>query len=151
MPMTEAVANMVGRFERLEHIDQLAFYRRIQSHFIETTALFELITPRFDAMRRFFEDLGMEVRADYGDLLLHFFGDGQVAWGRRGHVDFHLRASAPTPAAPVAPFNLHLTGYSEPEMERLRTIGYGFQELTGLYGTFFQFTTPDGGTVIIDP
>jgi hypothetical protein len=140
---------MVGRFERMERIDQFAFYRQIKSHFIETTALFELSTCHFEAMKRFLEDIEMEVREDYGDQLLRMFGDGRVAFVRRGDVSFHLRES--TASAGVAPFNLFLTGYNEREAERLRSIGYDFRELSSPYGSGFQFTTPDGGTVFIEP
>lgn len=145
--MTEIVAKMVGRFERMERIDQLAFYRHIQSHFIEANSLFELITPNFDAMSRFFEALGMEISAATGDQLLHLFGDGRVVSVRRGDLLFHLRESTTSKAIPT--FNLWLTGYSEHELERLRHIGYDFKELVGIYGSSFQFTTPDGGTVHI--
>ena len=148
MPMTEAVAKMVGRFERLERIDQYAFYKHIKSHFVESDALFELITPNFDAMIRFFEALDMQVSADYGDQLLHIFGDGRVASVRRGQLLFHLRESTTT-SKPAATFNLWLTGYSDRELERLRHIGYGFQELGGICDSGFQFTTPDGGTVFV--
>lgn len=147
MPMNETVAKMVGRFERMERIDQYAFYQHIKSHCIETTALFELVTPNFDAMKRFFENLGMEVKADDGDQLLHLFGDGRVVSVRRGDVIFHLRESTGSSAVPA--FNLWLTGYSDQEVEGLRHIGYEFQELTGPNGSIFRFTTPDGGAVLI--
>jgi len=145
--MTEAVAKMVGRFDRMERIDQLAFHREIRSRFIETEALFELLTPNFDAMKGFFLDLGFEAREDRGDQILHTFGEGRVVSIRRPGVELHLRESST--AIPATPFNLWLTGYAEHERERFRHVGHGFQELTGIGDSFFQFTTPDGGTVII--
>lgn len=147
MPMTEAVAKMVGRFEKMERIDQYAFYKEMRSHFLITAGFCELLTSHYDEMKRFYEHLEMEVSEHPGDPILHWFGPGRVASVRRGDVLFQLRESPSESHG--RPFNLYLDGYSPAAIERLRSIGYSFREETGMLGGVFHFTAPDGGQVMI--
>lgn len=140
---------MVGRFERMTPLDQFAFAREVQGRMktTTTTGFLEFSTSNFDAMKRFFTDLGMEVRDEGSDPFLHLFEDGRGASVHRGDVAFQMHESAS--GSPGAPIHLFLDGYSDAEIERLRGKGHPFREEVGLYGTVLEFTSPDGGRVFI--
>jgi hypothetical protein len=94
-------------------------------------------------MKGFFTDLGLEVRDEGSDPFLRLFEDGRGAFVQRGDVAFQMHESAS--GSPGSPTYLFLAGYSEAEIERLRGTGHPFREEGGLYGTFLEFTSPDGG------
>jgi len=147
VPMTEAVAKMVGRFERMERSDQYAFHQHISGHFKTVVGFPCYTTSNFEAMKRFLEDIGMEVRESRSDQRCPMFNSGRGAFVKRGDVSFNLEESADDQAS--TPFNLCLFGYSPGEFERLGHLGYDRKTESSIFGTSHLFTSPDGGRVLI--
>jgi len=113
----------------------------------DTAGIIAFATSNFDAMRRFFHDLGMEIGESCGDPLMPLFTQGRGVYVRRGDIAFNLEES--TNGAASARFNMLLFGYTADDAERLRSLGYELRTEESLHGTHYTLITPDGGTVTL--
>lgn len=144
--MTEAVSKLLGRFERMELIDQYAFHRHIAARFTTTVGFPCYTTSNFDAMTRFLDDIGLQVELGHNQLC-PVFNSARGAFVRRGNVSFNLEESSD--GHPTTSFNLFLSGYALRDFERLDRLGYGVRDEAPIYGVSYTFISPDGGKVII--
>ena len=104
-------------------------------------------TSNFDAMKKFLVDFGFEVTESPNDQLASVFCGGRAVRVLRGDLDFTLEESAI--ANQRAHFNLMLTGYSDEEIENIKSLGYKCDCQASPYGVTHSFSTPDGGAFIL--
>ena len=97
-------------------------------------------------MNKFFAALGFVV-TEGSDQLLPLFAGGRGARIRRGNFEFNLEED--TSKQHAANFNLMLTDLSEEEINAAKASGYDFTYEQSLYGEFYTFKSPDGGTFVI--
>ena len=114
---------------------------------MEKISLLYFSTSNFEAMKKFLVDFGFEVTENPNDQLTSVFCGGRAVRVIRGDLDFTLEESAI--ANQGAHFNLMLTGYSDEEIEKIKSLGYKCDRQTSLYGITHSFCTPDGGTFIL--
>jgi hypothetical protein len=112
------------------------------------TGIFAFSTSNYDAMKKFFSDLGFNVREDPGDQLVPLFNQGRGSYISWGDVSFNLEES--TARGAKASFNLWILGCSGEEIDRIKTLGYAFTDSgLSLWGRDYSFVSPDGGTIRI--
>lgn len=110
------------------------------------SCLLAFSTRNYDAMLRFFSDIGFEVTDGTGTQLCPLFNSGRGAYVRRGDFEFNLEESTEIGAA--AAFNLFLLDISEEEIQRIAELGrYDYKCEHGFFGLSHRLTSPDGGLV----
>ena len=102
-------------------------------------------TRNFDAMAKFFSDLGFEVTDGDGTQLCPLFNNGQGAYVKRNDFEFNLEEC--TFGEPTGAFNLLILDFTTDEIERTKHSGYSYTETNSLYGCWRQVISPDGGIV----
>jgi hypothetical protein len=103
-------------------------------------------TSNFDAMKRFLSAVGFVV-AEGKDQLLPMFSEGRGARVSRGNFQFNLEEDPSRQR--VADFNMLLLNLSEEEIKQAKSSGFEFTSRESLYGSFYTFKSPDGGTFVI--
>ncbi|HEY1174047.1 MAG TPA: hypothetical protein VGH19_21960 [Verrucomicrobiae bacterium] len=103
-------------------------------------------TANYDAMKKFFADLGFAIDETRSQLA-PLFESGRAAYVRRGELNFNLEESS----APgrKADFNLMLCDYDDAEIARVKALGYPYEYGESLYGETHTFRSPDGGIIVI--
>jgi hypothetical protein len=110
--------------------------------------IFAFSTSNYDEMKKFFSDLGFNVREDPQDQLVPLFNQGRACYISWGDVSFNLEES--TSSAAKASFNLWVLGCSREQVERVKTLGYSMTDSgPTLFGREYSFVIPDGGTIVI--
>jgi len=109
------------------------------------SCIFAFSTKNYDAMVRFFSDIGFEITDGKGTQLCPMFNSGRGSYVKRGDVEFHLEES--TTDQTCAPFNLWILDYTEDEIFRAPDLGYPYTRQEGFNGTCHTLTSPDGGIV----
>lgn len=105
-------------------------------------------TSNYDAMKKFLADFSFDVIENPNDQLTPYFERGRAARIRRDDLDFNLEESASGDKR--AAFNLSLSGYTDKDIERLKSLGYTFERhVTPFWGVFHECETPDGGRLVL--
>ena len=102
-------------------------------------------TRNFDAMAKFFSDLGFEVTDGDGTQLCPLFNNGQGAYVKRNDFEFNLEEC--TFGEPTGALNLLILDFTTDEIKRAKHSGYSYTETNSLYGGWRQVISPDGGIV----
>ena len=97
-------------------------------------------------MKRFLTAMGFVV-TEGRDQLLPLFSKGRGGRVKRGGFEFNLEEDISKQH--VANFNLTLWDLSEDELNRAKSSGFEFTYEQSLYGEFYTFKSPDGGTFVI--
>ncbi len=107
-----------------------------------------LVTNKYEAMRRFFSDLGLDVKAEEGCEVV----TPQLN-GKRGclivlpSLMISLEESTDVPPSPLY---IQLTGFDEARILALKG-KYSVTYVGGFGGDFYNIKTPDGGIVMASP
>ena len=111
----------------------------------EPSCIFAFSTRKYEAMLRFFSDIGFEVSDGAGTQLCPLFNSGRGAYIRRNNIEFILEES--TGDQPSAPFNLWILDYTPEEIQRAPYLGYPYTCVQGIYGLSHTLVSPDGGRI----
>ncbi len=112
------------------------------------TGIFACTTSNYEAMKKFFSELGFNVREEPRDQLVPLFNQGRGSYVSWGDVAFNLEESTTGPAK--AAFNVWVLGCSPEDIGRMKTSGHHFQDSgPTLWGREYTFVSPDGGRVVI--
>lgn len=109
-------------------------------------------TSNYDAMLKFFRDFGFSVIENPHDQLTPFFEQGRAARIVATDIvgaDFEFQLEESQSKDARACFNLFLT-LQDGEIERIKALGYKFEFVQGIYGSFHSFHSPDGGVIVVE-
>jgi len=110
----------------------------------QSIAIICISTFNFDAMTKFFSDIGFTV--DIGEnQICPLFNRGRGAFVK--HRDLQINIEECTTGKPTGPVHLWYLGFNDEETERASRCGYSYHEETGLYGTCRSVVSPDGGII----
>jgi len=111
----------------------------------EPLVIVSISTRNFDAMTKFYSDLGFEVSDGGGTQLCPLFNHGRGAYVKRGDFVFNLEEC--TSGNLTGALNLTILDFTPDEIERARHLDYDYKESQGLLHISRQLTSPDGGIV----
>lgn len=111
----------------------------------EPLVIISVSTHNFEAMAKFYSDIGFEVIDGAGTQLCPLFNHGRGVYVRRGDFEFNLEEC--TSGSPAGVLNLTILDFSPDEIERAKQLDYDYKELPELFHISRQITNPDGGIV----
>lgn len=103
-------------------------------------------SSNYESMAKFLTVMGFTVTEGHDQLLPIFSTEGRAARIRRGDFEFNLEED--TSAQRVANFDMMLIDLSEDEINRAKA-SRPFKYEQSIYGQFYTFKSPDGGTFVI--
>ncbi|MFK5924813.1 MAG: hypothetical protein QM496_21755 [Verrucomicrobiota bacterium] len=114
-----------------------------------TSVCIAIATPKFDAMVEFFEQIAVEVKDSKHDQFCPLFSNQRGATLRFPELIVNLEENTELESAPYLSL-LIAGGYPEKKLRGIAEKIGQYKAEDGLYGRYYTFTTPDGGTVRIE-